>query len=83
MKVVRPQAVVCLGATATRALLGGKVKVMRDRGKLIESELAPVVGVTVHPSSILRIQEDDERRIAREELTADLAFVARALDRTG
>jgi uracil-DNA glycosylase family protein len=83
MQVLKPQALVCLGATATRALLGGKVKVMRDRGKLIESELAPVVGVTVHPSSILRIRANDERRIAREELAADLAFVARALNRVG
>jgi uracil-DNA glycosylase len=80
LDVVRPEALVCLGATATRALLGSKVRVMRDRGTLLDSELAPIVGVTVHPSSILRIHEDDERRVARGELTADLAFMARKLD---
>ena len=81
LDVVEPEALVCLGATAVRALLGSKVKVMRDRGTRVESELAPIVSVTVHPSSILRIQEDEERHAAREELTADLAFVAREIDR--
>ena len=81
LSVVKPEALVCLGATATKALLGSKVKVTKDRGRLIDSELAPIVGVTVHPSSILRIREDDERHAAREELSADLAAVARAVDR--
>jgi DNA polymerase len=81
LAVVKPEALVCLGAIAAKALLGTKVKVTKDRGSLIESKLAAVVGVTVHPSSILRIREDDERRIAREELAADLAFFAREMDR--
>ncbi|MGH2981583.1 MAG: hypothetical protein ACRDKV_06035 [Solirubrobacterales bacterium] len=54
---------------------------MHDRGTAIDSELAPIVGVTVHPSSILRIRDDDERRGAHEELAADLAFMAAELDR--
>jgi uracil-DNA glycosylase len=81
LAVVKPRALVCLGATATRALLGSKVKVTKDRGRLLDSELAPIVGVTVHPSSILRIREEDERRVARGELAADLSFVAREMDR--
>ena len=82
LATVKPAAIVCLGATASRALLGSKVRVTRDRGRLIESELAPLVGVTVHPSSILRIREDEDRHLAREELADDLAFIARQLDRT-
>jgi uracil-DNA glycosylase family protein len=81
LSVVRPRAVVCLGATATKALLGNKVRVMRDRRSLIDSDLAPIVSVTVHPSSILRIRENDERRAAREELIADLDFVAERMSR--
>jgi uracil-DNA glycosylase family protein len=81
--VVKPTGLVCLGATATKVLLGSKVKVTKDRGDLIDSDLAPIVGVTVHPSSILRLREDDERRAAREELSADLAMVAREMDRIG
>jgi DNA polymerase len=80
LRAVKPLALVCLGATASRALLGTKVKVTRDRGTLIESELAKIVGVTVHPSSILRIREEEERKLAREQLADDLAFVARELD---
>jgi DNA polymerase len=78
---VKPRAVVCMGATAAKALLGSKVKVTKDRRSLIESELAPLVGVTVHPSSILRVRDDEERKAAREELVADLAFMAREMDR--
>jgi uracil-DNA glycosylase len=78
---IRPKALVCMGATAARALLGSKIRVTKDRRTLIESELAPLVGVTVHPSSILRIREQDERQAAREELVADLAFMAREMDR--
>jgi DNA polymerase len=81
LEAVKPEALVCLGATATRVLLGSKVKVTRDRGKLIDSDLAALVGITVHPSSILRIREDDERKHAREQLAQDLAHVARELDR--
>lgn len=83
LDVVRPKALVCLGATASRALLGGKVRVTKDRGRLIDSEVAPLVGVTVHPSAILRLRDDEERRAAREELVADLAFMAREMDRLG
>jgi uracil-DNA glycosylase len=81
LEAVKPRALVCLGATAARALLGSQVRVTRDRGSLIESELAELVSVTVHPSAVLRVRDDDERRAAREELAADLAFVAQELDR--
>ena len=80
LAVVRPQVLVCLGATAAKALLGSKVRVTRDRGRFIESDLAPLVTVTVHPSSILRIDDDAERREARAELTSDLRKVAGRLD---
>jgi uracil-DNA glycosylase family protein len=81
LDAVKPTALVCLGATASRALLGSKVRVTRDRGSLIDSDLAALVGVTVHPSSILRIREDEERKLAREQLADDLAFMATELDR--
>jgi len=80
LAVVRPEVLVCLGATAAKALLGSKVRVTRDRGRFIESDLAPLVTVTVHPSSILRIDDDAERREARAELTSDLRKVAGRLD---
>jgi DNA polymerase len=80
LAVVRPDVLVCLGATAAKALLGSQVSVTRDRGRCLETDLAPVVTVTVHPSSILRIDDDAERRAARRELTADLLKVAERLE---
>jgi uracil-DNA glycosylase len=80
LAVVRPEVLVCLGATAAKALLGSKVRVTKDRGRFLESDLAPAVSVTVHPSSILRIDDEAERREARAELTADLRMVARRLN---
>jgi uracil-DNA glycosylase family protein len=76
--VVRPRALVCLGATAAQALLGKDFRVSRSRGEPIESELAPLVMATVHPSSILRGPEG-ERAEALQAFVSDLALVARAL----
>jgi uracil-DNA glycosylase len=71
--VVKPAVLVALGAVAARSLYGTKVKVMRDRGSEVESDLAPHATVTVHPSSLLRIDDADERRLARAEFERDLA----------
>jgi DNA polymerase len=74
---VGPEAIVALGATATRSLFGTKVKVMKDRGKLLESDLAPLAAVTIHPSAVLRA--GDDRADAFESLVADLRAVADAM----
>jgi uracil-DNA glycosylase family protein len=80
LAVVRPQVVVALGATAAKALYGPAFRVTRDRGSFVESELAPLATATVHPSSILRIDDSEERRVAEAELAADLARAAARLD---
>lgn len=74
---VGPEAIVALGATATRSLFGTEVKVMRDRGALLESDLAPLATVTIHPSAVLRAGED--RADAFDSLVADLRVVADAM----
>jgi DNA polymerase len=71
--VVKPELLVALGAVAARSLYGSGVKVMRDRGVLVESELAPFTTVTIHPSALLRIDDADEKRLARAEFERDLA----------
>jgi DNA polymerase len=78
---VRPRAIVALGATAANALAGPAVRVTRDRGRLIESPLAPMLSVTVHPSSILRAPDADARAAAMAQFVADLRFVAAELRR--
>jgi uracil-DNA glycosylase family protein len=60
LQSVRPRTVICLGATAAAAILGPKVRVMRDRGRLLSSTLADRVFVTVHPSLLLRLADRDD-----------------------
>jgi uracil-DNA glycosylase family protein len=79
LALVKPRAVVCLGATAAQALLGPAFKVSAQRGKFVESPLAPLVMATVHPSSVLRAQTDEDRRRAMEDFVADLRVLARKL----
>jgi DNA polymerase len=76
LQVVQPEALVCLGATAAQALLGSHVRIGRDRGRPADSELAQLVTVTAHPSSILRAQDDAERGEAMAEFVSDLKGVA-------
>jgi uracil-DNA glycosylase family protein len=77
--LVRPRALVCLGATAAQALLGGDFRVTQRRGEVVASPLAPVVVATVHPSSILRGDEQD-RAQEMAAFVKDLSAVAAALD---
>jgi uracil-DNA glycosylase len=77
---VKPQVLVCLGATAAKALFGSSFKVTQQRGGFIDSELAPLATGTVHPSSILRAPDDEARRRAYRDFVEDLRAIARALD---
>jgi uracil-DNA glycosylase family protein len=79
LQVVDPKALVCLGATASQALLGRQFRVTQQRGEFVESELAPVVMATVHPSSILRAPDEETRRLERKRFVGDLAKLARRL----
>jgi DNA polymerase len=77
--VVKPRVIVCLGATAAQALLGRQFRVTKQRGVPVESDLAPTVIATVHPSSILRADTEEGRRAAYDEFVADLRKVAELL----
>jgi DNA polymerase len=79
VEAVEPEAVLAMGATAARSLFGTKVKVTKDRGKLLESPLAPVAAVTIHPSAILRLRDHDEREAEFAGFVADLEGAASAL----
>ncbi len=76
--VVRPEVVVAMGATAARSLLGPAVRVTRDRGHPLDSDLAPVALVTVHPSSILRAPDEASRHREYTAFVADLRAAAAA-----
>ncbi len=79
LALVRPEVLVCLGATAAQALIGRSFRVSRQRGEFVASSLAPRVLATVHPSSILRAPDEETRRAETEKFVADLKKVAKAL----
>ncbi|MFL5834669.1 MAG: UdgX family uracil-DNA binding protein [Solirubrobacterales bacterium] len=78
VEAVRPRAVLAMGATAARSLFGPKVKVTKDRGRPLDSPLAPVAAVTIHPSAILRLREHDVREAELAAFVADLEGIASA-----
>jgi probable DNA metabolism protein len=79
LRVVRPKVLVCLGSTAAQALFGSSFRVTRERGKLLESEIAPRVVTTVHPSSLLRQPDEESRRREYALFVDDLRAAVRAL----
>jgi uracil-DNA glycosylase len=75
LDLVSPDVLVLLGATAGKALLGSKFRLGESRGREIESDLAPYVTATIHPSAILRAPDDEARHREREAFTEDLRAV--------
>jgi uracil-DNA glycosylase len=80
--LIKPHLLVCLGAVAAQALLGRNFKVSAERGRFVDSTLAPRVTATVHPSSILRARDEESRREAMEQFVADLRIVAAEIARS-
>ena len=79
VEAIQPGVLVCLGATAARAVLGKITKISEHRGELLESDLGSRIVVTVHPSSILRIEDSDMRQVAMRHFIDDLRTARRAL----
>jgi uracil-DNA glycosylase family protein len=76
---LRPRVIVCLGATAARALLGPEFRVTTMRGRYIESGHAPRVFATLHPSALLRLRGAAEKEEAFRALVRDLSLINDAL----
>ncbi len=83
LDVIAPAAVVCLGATAAKAVLGASFRVTRERGKPQDSALAPCVIATVHPSSLLRMPDRSKFDAEYRRFVADLRVAAKVLERRG
>jgi uracil-DNA glycosylase family protein len=81
LELLKPEVLVCLGATAAQALLGSTFRVSQERGRFLRSNLAPHVMATVHPSSLLRIEDDAARKDAIREFVRELRQVAKVLGR--
>jgi len=75
ISLVKPQALVCLGATAAQSLLGKDFSVSRRRGEFVTSSLAPYVLATIHPSALLRLPEGADRYAEIEHFVNDLSKI--------
>ena len=80
LELVKPKVLVALGATAAQALLGRQFRLTQHRGEFVESDLAPWVTATIHPSAILRASDDQSRHEEMAAFVADLKNVARKLE---
>jgi len=76
LAIVRPSAILCLGATAAQALMGPKFRLLTNRGQVLRTALGPQLVVTYHPSAILRMPDRDLRLQARETFYADVSLAA-------
>src|SRR5256885_7340298 len=81
IQTLKPSVIVCLGATAAKAVIGKDFKVSTQRGRFVPSPLADHVFPTLHPSPLLRLREDEEREVAFKQFVKDLSLIKKALAR--
>jgi uracil-DNA glycosylase len=79
LAVVKPRVLVCLGATAGQSLLGKQFRVTKERGRWLDSNLAPHVTATIHPSAVLRQRDHESRDKEMAALVDDLSLIATVL----
>jgi uracil-DNA glycosylase len=77
--VVKPQGIVCLGATAAQSMMGREFRITRERGKFFKSDDAAWLMATYHPSAVLRAPEKKDRDRLRAEFVEDLQRAAKKL----
>lgn len=80
LESVKPQVIVCLGATAAQSFLGRRFTVTKNRGRVFQTPWAEAFVVTYHPSAILRMPTEEARDEAYAALVSDLQLVQRILD---
>ena len=83
IRVIHPDVVVCLGATAAQSLMGSTFRLTQHRGEVLQTDFAPALIATIHPSAILRVPDPEMRRRSREQFFEDMKIVAKKLAASG
>jgi uracil-DNA glycosylase family protein len=78
LRLVKPDLIVAMGATAAQTIFGPSFRVTRERGKVLSSEWCPKVVATVHPSSLLRQPDEESREREYKHFVSDLRVAAKA-----
>ncbi|HEY8151973.1 MAG TPA: uracil-DNA glycosylase family protein, partial [Vicinamibacteria bacterium] len=81
LTLIKPEILVCLGATASRALLGAEFRLMRDHGRFIDTPWARKTIATLHPSAVLRGEDEPAQARLYAMLRDDLRLVAESLSK--
>lgn len=76
LAIVRPKVLVCLGATASKALLGPQFRLLKERGRFLKTRWAPKLLATYHPSAALRAEDEAGKEKIYQILLSDLRLVA-------
>ncbi|MBV9771749.1 MAG: UdgX family uracil-DNA binding protein, partial [Bryobacterales bacterium] len=79
LSVIRPQIIVCLGATAAQTVFGATYRVTKERGQFVANSFGPHVTSTVHPSAILRAPDEQQRHNEYQQFVDDLKKVQHLL----
>ena len=79
ISLLKPEVIVCLGATAAQALLGAKYRLTKERGNFVAHPWAPHVTATIHPSAVLRAPDAEQRHQKYRDFVDDLKGVRNAL----
>lgn len=79
IQAVHPKVVVCLGATAAQAMAGRIVRIMQERGTFLDGDSGAAIFITIHPSSIYRLQEKDEQEKEYRRFVGEVKLVQRKL----
>lgn len=82
LETVRPDLIVCLGATAAQSLLGSAFKITQSHGKIQQADGFPPIIATLHPSAILRARTEEDRERDTKILLDDLHLITKFLKRT-
>lgn len=77
LQAIKPEILVCLGATAARAILGDQFRITKDRGRFAPTRWAPQTIATYHPSAVLRGETEAQQAELYAMLVTDLRLVAR------
>ena len=79
IRAVKPEIIVCLGATAAKSVLNLQNLLMKHRGQIFSSPYAEKVMATIHPSAILRVQDPLTSEQLFQTLCRDLRLAREAL----
>jgi len=80
LRIIKPAVLICLGATAAQSIFGAKFRVTQQRGEILESAFSKKVLATVHPSSLLRMPDEESRHREYARFVEDLRVAADAME---